>query len=152
MTPGWRACWIFAVVCRTSPLLPSAAPPDTALPCCPTAASADGSLSGRPVSPPAGPSGRPHPAQPPDIYRQEGRADKLRHFPVPHFQTNKNQEMKVLFWFCLKTAQPVLQVLLHSFGFIQFALSLLQLFEQRLHLRFHALHLRLCLKCLPACS
>lgn len=44
--------------------------------------------------------------------------------------------------------QPVLHVLLHSFSFIQLALSLLQLFKQRLHLRFHALHLRLCLKCL----
>lgn len=44
--------------------------------------------------------------------------------------------------------QPVLHVLLHSFGLIQLALSLLQLLEQRLHLRFHALHLRLRLKCL----
>lgn len=68
------------------------------------------------------------------------------------FLFKHNQEMKVFFWFHLKTARPVLQVLLHSFGFVQLALSLLQLLEQRLHLRFHALHLRLCLKCSPTCQ
>lgn len=78
---------------RTSPLLPSVAPPDTALPCCPTAASADGSLSGRSVSPPAGPSGRPHPAQPLDICKQEGQVYKLRHL-FPHFPTNKANRWK----------------------------------------------------------
>lgn len=54
--------------------------------------------------------------------------------------------MNVFSCFHLEKLQPVLQVLLHSFSFVQLALSLLQLFEQRLHLSFHALHLRLCLK------
>lgn len=44
-------------------------------------------------------------------------------------------------WKCWRQSWPVLQVLLHAFCLVQLALGLLQLFEQRHHLRLHVLHL-----------